>query len=499
MLSGQDFLEEMIYIYSMQNNSYKRILYFIGVVISITLCIQIYWNYRNYQTGKQQLINEVQISLDNAVDQYYAERAQRRTRISLQTPGEEVRGVRTSFMETQQVLEQDKNNDFVKSDTFLLAENTRLIPANNQQRINVNGSDRIEVIKETGEKNMDSLVGKILVSLKLDTLNTSKLDSLVKTELQRKKIGVDYGLLYFCTHTGEQQVNPSIINEAEFQTTSRSAWLSENSSLTLYFNNETATILRSNMMGLLLSALLMSAVIGCLLFLLKIINNQKQIAEIKNDLISNITHEFKTPISTIRVAMEGIMYFNSGNDPEKAKNYARTSTEQVEKLNHMVEKLLETATLTGNELKMEKEEVYLEPLLESLMDKYRALTTLKTLKFVTERENIKIQADPFHLENAFSNILDNAVKYGGDEIRVDLRSNQENVIISFTDSGKSLSKAETSRIFEKFYRVPKGNTHDVKGFGIGLYYTKQIVERHGGKINVELGEETNFKIYLPYE
>ncbi len=241
----------------------------------------------------------------------------------------------------------------------------------------------------------------------------------------------------------------------------------------------------------------MAAVIGCLLFLLKIINDQKQLAEIKNDLISNITHEFKTPISTIQVAMEGILNFNTGNNPEKAKNYARTSSEQVEKLNHMVEKLLETATLTGNQLHLEKEALYPAPVLETLVQKYRTLAPNKSLNFETSGEDIKIWADPFHIENAFSNILDNAVKYGGDEINVWLRSENEKVFIHFKDSANSLMKGEVDQIFDQFYRVPKGNTHDVKGFGIGLYYTKQIIERHGGSIKAEVNKHTTFTVELP--
>lgn len=481
----------------MQNSSYKRILYFIGGVILITLCIQVYWNYRNYQAGKQQLINEVQISLDNAVDQYFADRAQRRTRNSVQSIGVQENEHKAGNVDIQHT--NGNTSLLASAGNTQIPVGSRFMSTGAGEKNSLAQINKSDSLKTYEKQNLDALVGKIVVSMKLDTLNIPRLDSLLNTELQRKRIGVNYGLLYFCTYTGEQKLNPDILEAAELQTRSKSAWLPKKSSLTLYFNNETATILRSNMIGMFLSALLMAAVISCLLFLLKIINDQKQLAEIKNDLISNITHEFKTPISTIRVAMEGILNFNTGNDPEKARNYARTSTEQVEKLNHMVEKLLETATLTGNELQMEKEEVYLVPLLESLVHKYRSLTTVKSLEFYTEREDVKIQADPFHLENAFSNILDNAVKYGGDEIRVDLTTSIEDVIISFTDSGNSLSKAEASRIFDKFYRVPKGNTHDVKGFGIGLYYTKQIIERHGGKINVDLGAKTNFKTHLPYE
>lgn len=491
MLTGRTFHKEMIYIYFMKNRNYKRILYFIGTVILITLCIQVYWNYRNYQTGKQQLINEVQISLDKAVEQYYASRAQRRTRNILQNLEKETGDINFTFIETQHGVDANKNYVYLKPDTFKNSEGTKFSPEK------LNDIERIQVFGLNAKQDLDSLVGKILFSMRLDTLNMPKLDSLVLTELKRKEIDVNYGLLYTGAGQGNQSINPAVLNEVTLQTQSKSPWLPQNSNLTLYFHNETATILKANLVGLLLSTLLMTAVIGCLLFLLKIINDQKQLAEIKNDLISNITHEFKTPISTIRVAMEGILNFNSGNDPEKAKNYARTSSDQIEKLNHMVEKLLETATLTGNQLYMEKEELNPAPVLETLVQKYRALAPNKSLKFESSGEEIKISADPFHIENAFSNILDNAVKYGGDEISVWLRSENGKVFIHFRDNANSLMKAEVGQIFDKFYRVPKGNTHDVKGFGIGLYYTKQIIERHGGSIKAEVNKQTTFTVELP--
>ena len=106
-------------------------------------------------------------------------------------------------------------------------------------------------------------------------------------------------------------------------------------------------------------------------------------------------------------------------------------------------------------------------------------------------------ADPFHLENALNNILDNAVKYGGEKINILISSENEKLVISIADSGHGLGKSEAAQVFEKFYRVPKGNTHDVKGFGIGLYYTKKIIEKHGGSISVEIRKHTNFIIELP--
>ena len=241
----------------------------------------------------------------------------------------------------------------------------------------------------------------------------------------------------------------------------------------------------------------MLAVISCLFYLLKIIRDQKQLAEVKNDLISNITHEFKTPISTIGVAIESIKNFDVINDKEKTKNYLDISTGQLSKLTLMVEKLLETATLDSESLNLNIEPLDVTNLIESIVKKHQFATT-KEIRFKNPEKEILINADPFHFDNAINNILDNAVKYGGNKINITIEQTTSEVNISILDNGTSLSAANKSKIFEKFYRVPKGNTHDVKGFGIGLYYSKKIIEKHKGKLDLDLKKDsTIFKISIP--
>ncbi|WP_455169637.1 sensor histidine kinase, partial [Aegicerativicinus sediminis] len=230
-----------------------------------------------------------------------------------------------------------------------------------------------------------------------------------------------------------------------------------------------------------------------------IIKHQKQLAEIKNDLISNITHEFKTPIATISAAIEGIKNFNSENDPEKTGRYLDMSYQQLGKLNVMVEKLLETATLDSDKLTLELEPVNLNILLESLIRQHQLGQVEKQFSAQIPSEQIVINADPFHIENAIGNIIDNAVKYGGNKIEIHLSKNERNTVIEISDSGTRLTPQQMNAIFEKFYRVGEGNVHNVKGFGIGLYYTKKIIEKHHGTIDATQGNgKTIFRINLPH-
>ncbi len=164
----------------------------------------------------------------------------------------------------------------------------------------------------------------------------------------------------------------------------------------------------------------------------------------------------------------------------------------------MVEKLLETATLDSESLELNKESKDIVALLELLVNRYQLEHQEKTFTTAIKIKSLMLFIDAFHFENALNNILDNAVKYGGDSIFIELFSTKKSVEILLSDTGNTLDKDNKNRIFEKFYRIPKGNKHDVKGFGIGLYYTKSIIEKHGGSIEVVLNNKrTTFKILLP--
>ena len=274
-------------------------------------------------------------------------------------------------------------------------------------------------------------------------------------------------------------------------------FLMDGNSLAMHYNNSATTILKRNMTSLFISVLLVSSIIICLIYLLKIIRKQKELAEIKNDLISNITHEFKTPLATINVALEGIERFNKDNDPEKSKKYADMSKKEVEKLTLMVEKLLETATLDSEQLELNKEEIDLNFLLERLTTIDDELSKGKEIKYSSSINTCLVNIDSFHFENAINNIIDNAIKYGGNLITVSISNSNSFINISIRDNGNNLSKQQASKIFDKFYRVPKGNTHNIKGFGIGLFYTKNIIKKHGGTINVLVNNGVEFLIKLP--
>jgi len=492
----------------MNNLKYKQILYFISVVILLTLCVQGYWTYKNYESEKKQLMLDVQVCLDNALDSYYTNLAKQNTLsfITDSIPKDSI------FMDLQigdllyhnDSLEQIMEKFHHGKDSSLQTQRLSIIATKPIDSYTIKADTPKIVYKNLDHTNpinpgqLEMLTSKIVVSFTEDTLSLGRIDSLLQNELKRKDLSLSYGLFYKNEWSHDQELYPEIIEQSSLIATAENSFLIDGSELRMFYDNITVSVLQRNTSSLFLSFLLASSIIFSLLYLLKIIQKQKELAEIKNDLISNITHEFKTPLATISVALEGIQRFNEQNDEAKSKKYAEMSKKEVEKLTLMVEKLLETATLASETLQLNLEDTNLVSLLEKVTSFDSDMLQNKTVHFHTKLEDCVVSIDRFHFENAINNILDNAIKYGGDSITVHLESRNKTIQLRIKDNGTELKKHHATKIFEKFYRVPKGNMHDVKGFGIGLYYTKNIIEKHQGTIELQVKNGTEFIIQLPH-
>lgn len=458
----------------------------------------------------------MQISLDNGVEAYYADIA--KTDIRAFISHDTSKASKSNFI--KDVFKSKEGDDFFskmkqkKSDTDttkpkveiseIMISDVRFDEVDSiTTTINSKHVEGIQVFtghKADSIRSLTGLANKIVFSMSRDTIDFNKLNGYFSGELGRKKIAIGYAFEHNKNDSIVKWKQDSIQNKLVLSTLAKSTYLKSDESLELEFSNPTAEVLKRSLMGISLSFLLCIAIISCLLYLLHIIKKQKELAEIKNDLISNITHEFKTPIATVSAAIEGIQNFNATNDPEKTKNYLNLSTSQLGKLLQMVEKLLETATLDNDKLLLDKEQSDLVFLLKNSAEKHQMLASEKSINFTTNTDVLQMPIDVFHFENAISNLLDNAVKYGGDTIVLNLNLVIDTVEISVTDNGKGIDKNQREKIFDKFYRVPTGNRHDVKGFGIGLYYTKKIIEKHDGSINlVSENKNTVFKIILSNE
>ncbi len=238
------------------------------------------------------------------------------------------------------------------------------------------------------------------------------------------------------------------------------------------------------------------------LYSLVIIFRQKKVSEVKNDFINNMTHELKTPISTISLSSEMLLQIADSSQGQIRK-YAGIIFDENKRLEQQVERVLNVAKLDKNELILNKEPFDLRELILQLKDNFEVFQMDKSSRIDLDltTESHVLLADPVHITNVLHNLSDNAVKYSEGPIQISITTSiiSSVMVIEFSDKGLGISKEHQKSIFEKFYRVPTGNVHNVKGFGLGLYYVKMIIEAHKGKISLKSipGEGTTFTIKLP--
>jgi two-component system phosphate regulon sensor histidine kinase PhoR len=253
---------------------------------------------------------------------------------------------------------------------------------------------------------------------------------------------------------------------------------------------------------LIISVLLFLFVVGLLYYSIKNLINQKKITEIKTDFINNITHELKTPLATLSVASKSLKNTEIRNSAEAFDNTLNIVDRQNTRLQKLIDQVL-TNSLSAKDIVLSKDAAVDNNYFNDLIADFKLSTQQRELSIINRvcPEEVLLRIDTFHFTTALLNILENAVKYGNDQteitIETSLKSNEYYITIS--DNGQGIAIKDQSQIFDKFYRVSHGNVHDVKGLGLGLYYTSQIVKAHQGKITVqsELKEGTTFIITIP--
>ena len=230
---------------------------------------------------------------------------------------------------------------------------------------------------------------------------------------------------------------------------------------------------------------------------------QHRLSVVKNEFISNVTHELKTPIATVGVALEAISNFDLSREEEKAKEYIDITRNEVNRLSLLVDKVLNVAAFDSNAAKLNLEKVDLNKIIKDIIRSLKLQFDSKNAKveYHSENNDAVIVGDPLHMSNVVYNIVDNALKYSGTnpEIQLRLEENDNELILSVADNGKGIPKEYLDKVFDRFFRVPNDDIHDVKGHGLGLNYVKNVIEGHGGKITVSSQESigTTFKITLP--
>jgi two-component system phosphate regulon sensor histidine kinase PhoR len=238
-------------------------------------------------------------------------------------------------------------------------------------------------------------------------------------------------------------------------------------------------------------------------FTFYVILKQKRLSEMKSDFVNNMTHELKTPISTISLASQMLSDKSIPVEHKKLDRISDIITEESKRLGYQVERVLQMAKFDQGDLKLLFKEIHIHDIIESVISNFTLQVDSKEGLLIPSlhADNDCVNADSIHLTNVISNLLDNAVKYSSEkpEIFIETRNSNGMLMISVRDNGIGINKANLKRIFDKFYRVSTGNVHNVKGFGLGLSYVKKIVEEHHGTIHVESEPDngSTFAISLP--
>ena len=263
-------------------------------------------------------------------------------------------------------------------------------------------------------------------------------------------------------------------------------------------------VLRGMMFTIVLSIFLILFVIFCFNYIIKTFIEQKKLADLKDDFINSMTHELKTPIATITVAIEGMQKFNVLQDVEKTQRYLQTSRNELSRLNDLVTKVLDIASFENKTIELVKTTIDINLLIEDIIISEKEKTSkLITIAYKKAHDLTYINADNVHFRNVFANLIDNAVKYSKEpvEVIITIKKSANNAVVSVKDNGIGIPQSHLHQVFDKFHRVPTGNIHNVKGTGLGLSYVKYIVEAHGGTIALksEVNKGSEFVVTIPID
>ena len=251
------------------------------------------------------------------------------------------------------------------------------------------------------------------------------------------------------------------------------------------------------MTGILVaSVLILIVLVAVFLYLIHVIRTQKSLDEMKSDFTNNMTHELKTPISVAYAANDALLNFLDEDSPEQRRKYLEISQSQLEHLSGLVEQILSMSMERRKGLVLHREDIDLAALVDDIVEKHRMKAEKDVTFTVDIPSDFTVNADRMHLSNILNNLIDNAVKYSGEKVAIHIAAEEDRLTVS--DNGIGMSQSDLKHIFEKFYRAHTGNLHDVKGYGLGLYYVHSIVEKHGWNISVESepGKGTSFTLSL---
>ncbi|MBX3165076.1 MAG: HAMP domain-containing histidine kinase [Bacteroidetes bacterium] len=508
----------------------QRILTLISVSFSVAILVliyfQVYWIKNDFNVREDVFKNKVDEALNNTAAQM--EKLDARggyKKITTHTQG--IAYGKLNLKESKSVGFRVREELSVDSNGVQRSFTTKDFDSDSLLRFDVSASSFLKNIKDEqsrkqkqdkdfanqmGYSFFDITSTKNFYNDYRQKVDTALLDSVLKAELEKKKISANY--VYYLTSLYPGSPHHSNLKHTENVadslgvvqykvSLSPSNRFIDPEYLIVYFPTQRHDVFESMWPLLITSMVVILILIFSFYFITLNSLKQKKLSVIKNDFINNMTHEFKTPISTISLASEMLSDASVSQTSEKQQRYLKMIREENKRLSVLVESILQTSILDKGDFKLKLSEVNLHDIINTAINNTHLLITQRGGTILTSLNAVEhiLPADKIHLTNIIFNLIDNAIKYSKDvpEISVSTFNTAEGIMIQIKDNGIGISKENQRKIFDKFYRVPTGNVHNVKGFGLGLSYVLTVVMKHGGTISVnsELGKGSTFNVHLP--
>lgn len=475
-----------------------------AVAVAGLIALQVYWVNNTFILREQDFGGSVSKALTHVAEKLEKDEAIKLAAVQASRPSIKVTGAGKNNI----ILSYGKKDVNVVNQAMLDESRDSAFYA----KLGESGVDQSEILKQAGF--LDDIMGGIMeVDIYRDIderVDSTRLDSMIQAELEKHGIKAKYEYAVF-----NKLRQPEIISKEnepyveQFLSEGYKTQLFPNDPnsdvnyLRVWFPNQRGYLLRSMISMLGISGILLLVIMLLFSYSIRTIYRQKKLSDIKNDFINNMTHELKTPIATISLACEAM------NDPDMQQSTRAMSTyigminEENKRLGVLVENVLRTAIFEQGEMQLRVNKVDMHAVIEQVIRNIEIQIKKKKGEIVKHLDAgaAVVEGDSLHLTNVVYNLIDNAIKYSdiSPKIEIYTRDEIDGIAIAFKDNGIGITRENQRKIFDKLYRVPTGNVHNVKGFGLGLSYVKGVIEKHGGYVEVasEVKKGSTFTIHIP--
>jgi two-component system phosphate regulon sensor histidine kinase PhoR len=475
----------------------RRRLYFPVVLMLLAIVavatFQVYWLIKNFREEKQDLSFRTNVLFRDALQRIRAEKLKLDTNFNSNVQFRVARYGAVGMMDAMRRKVFDTAGHEKKFRVLVTQKNTAFV----REGMPPDSVDEIHIFKDGPGPGIVRVLSR--VDSLMDSIGIKELSAKYAQILKEEKISIPYFITSRKAVFNDERPGP--------------AFFEKDNEVTIGFNNPvtfrvdisntTAFVLQKMWSQILVSLFLVGLTVFSFTLLLRNLVQQRKLTQIKNDFISNITHELKTPIATVSVAIEALRKFDALHDPEKTKEYLAISSNELQRLSFLVDKVLKLSMFEKHQVELKEEIIDLAVLVKEVVnsmklqfEKYKAQVNVQLQGY-----RFDIEADRLHITSVLFNLLDNALKYSKENpsIHLELKEENERIQLIITDNGIGIPAEFHKKIFDKFFRVPAGDTHNVKGYGLGLSYVAYVIQRHYGSIEVESqpGIGSRFIIKLP--